>query len=65
MDSCGSSWLPLPFEIGPFRRTLMVSSPDFPAVEPKQVSVTGRVRGVFYPNSAGENPLGVPPPRKQ
>jgi lipopolysaccharide export system protein LptA len=28
-------------------------------------NATGRVRGVFYPNSAGGNPLGVPPPRKQ
>ena len=28
-------------------------------------NASGRVRGVFYPNSSGENPLGVPPPRKQ
>ena len=28
-------------------------------------NASGRVRGVFYPNSAGANPLGVPPPRKQ
>jgi lipopolysaccharide export system protein LptA len=28
-------------------------------------NATGRVRGVFYPNSSNSNPLGVPPPRKQ
>jgi hypothetical protein len=43
-----------PVEIGPFRRTLLVSSPDFPAVEPKQVSVTARVRGVVDIGTDGE-----------
>jgi lipopolysaccharide export system protein LptA len=28
-------------------------------------NATGRVRGVFYPNSSNSNPLGVPPTRKQ
>jgi hypothetical protein len=43
-----------PCEIGPFRRTLLVSSPDFPAAEPKPVSVTGRVRGVVEVGTDGE-----------
>jgi hypothetical protein len=33
-----------PFDIGPFRRHVIVSCPDVP--EPKQVTVTGRVSGI-------------------
>lgn len=28
-------------------------------------NASGRVRGVFYPNGSGANPLGAPAPRKQ
>ncbi|MGL4549786.1 MAG: hypothetical protein ACRC33_01255, partial [Gemmataceae bacterium] len=43
-----------PLDIGPFRRTLVVSSADVPEVEPKQISLSGRVRGVVEIGSDGE-----------
>jgi hypothetical protein len=35
-----------PFPIGPFRRKLVVTSPEFPANEPGIITLTGQVRGV-------------------
>ena len=50
-----------PCDIGPFSRTLLVTSPDFPTIE-KVVNVSGRVRGLVEfgnDNDMGELNLGV------
>jgi hypothetical protein len=44
-----------PFDIGPFLRHVIVSSPDVPSAETKQVTVTGRVSGIVDIGSSDES----------